>query len=231
MKYLGGKFRIRKQIAAHIQPYVTQRYFEPFCGSAWVGEIIQAPKRIFSDSHPELIALWNAILNGWHPPEYISEEEYKRLKDGGGPPYLRGFVGFGCSFSGKWFGGYARDPHSDRSYASNTRNQFIKRRNLFSGSTFINWDYRDVFSLLHEGDVVYCDPPYFGTTGYKGTDPFDHNLFWENCRTAAQSGVKIFVSEYTAPDYAKCVLEMPTKTSLHTDKGVAQDRIERLFTI
>ncbi len=143
---------------------------------------------------------------------------------------MRGFVGFGCSYSGKWFGGYARNGRG-RNYAGSARNELIKRRNLFSGSIFINWDYRDVFSLLHEGDVVYCDPPYFGTTGHKGTDPFNHNLFWENCRTAAQSGVRLFISEYSAPPDFKCVLEIPTRTGIRTNERSAQDRIERLFTL
>jgi DNA adenine methylase len=248
MHYLGGKFRIRKQVAAAIQPFVTERYFEPFCGSAWVGELIQAPVRVFSDSHPELIALWNAVLLGWHPPEHVSEQEYGRLKDGGGPPHLRGFVGFGCSYSGKWFGGYARNSRGDnyagqasrslvsrtggeRNYAGNARNQLIGRSGNFANSHFLNFDYRDIFSLLRPGDVAYCDPPYRGTTRYKGVGDFDHDEFWSHCRATAQSGVHLFISEYSAPKDFKCALEIPTRTGIRTNERSAQDRVERLFTL
>jgi DNA adenine methylase len=230
MRYIGGKFRLRNQIAGFIQPYVTERYFEPFCGSAWVGERIVAPVRVFSDSHPELIALWNAVMMGWHPPEKVSELGYKMAMAGFGEPYLRGFIGFGCSYSGKWFGGYARD-NSGRNYAGNARSQLIKRRPRFAGSHFVQFDYREILSLTKPGDVVYCDPPYRGTTGYDGIEKFDHDEFWETCRATAYSGVRIFISEYQAPPDFTCVLEMPTRTSLRTKESSGQDRIERLFSL
>lgn len=57
--------------------------------------------------------------------------------------------------------------------------------------------YEDV--ELKEGDVVYADPPYEGT--YQGfTVEFDHERFWNWCRCQAKLGVKVFVSEYNAPE-------------------------------
>lgn len=230
MRYLGGKFRLRNQIAGFIQPYVRERYFEPFCGSAWVGEKIEAPVRVFSDVHPQLIALWNAVMLGWVPPENVSEEEHREARRGFGEQYLRGFIGFGCSYSGHWFHGYARDK-SGRNYAGNARSQLLKRKSGFSGAAFLDWDYREVFSLLKPGDVVYCDPPYLGMTSYDGTEPFDHGTFWGSCRGAADRGALIFVSEYQAPPDIPCVLEMPTRTSIRTNDRAAQNRVEKLFLV
>jgi len=248
MHYLGGKFRLRNQIAGFIQPYVKARYFEPFCGSAWVGEKIEAPIRVFSDVHPQLIALWNAVMLDWVPPERVSEEEYQLAMRGHGEDYWRGFIGFGCSYSGKWFGGYARNGRGDnyasqarnsfmkrangeRNYAGNARSQLLKRKSGFGGATFLNWDYREVFSLLKPGDVVYCDPPYLGTTSYDGTEPFDHGTFWDSCRGATDRGALVFVSEYQAPPDIPCVLEMPTRTSIRTNDRAAQNRVEKLFLV
>ena len=51
---------------------------------------------------------------------------------------------------------------------------------------------------FREGDVVYCDPPYQGTTAADYyTDGFDNNKFWEWVRTR---DYPVYVSEYNAPD-------------------------------
>ena len=40
---------------------------------------------------------------------------------------------------------------------------------------------------FREGDVVYCDPPYQGTTAADYyTEEFDHDKFWEWIRTQKQ---------------------------------------------
>jgi len=50
------------------------------------------------------------------------------------------------------------------------------------------------------GIVVYCDPPYANTTGYKGAPPFDHAVFWRRAVEWARAGAVVYVSEYRAPD-------------------------------
>ena len=52
---------------------------------------------------------------------------------------------------------------------------------------------------FREGDVVYCDPPYQGT-GAAYCKDFDHERFWNWVRCKARLGVKVFVSEYNAPE-------------------------------
>jgi len=51
--------------------------------------------------------------------------------------------------------------------------------------------------------LVYCDPPYRGSTGYDGW--FDSRAFWQWCRDKTREGHTVFVSEYKAPPDFECV--------------------------
>ena len=57
-----------------------------------------------------------------------------------------------------------------------------------------NKSYLDV--ELHDGDVIYCDPPYAGTAKYS-KDGFNHAEFWQWVRDCPHC---VIVSEYSAPD-------------------------------
>ena len=107
MRYLGGKHRLAK----HILPIILknrkegQYYVEPFLGAANTFCKVQDPK-IGSDNNKYLIAMWMALQEGWEPPSEVPEELYiyvNNNKEENLP--LTAFVGFGCSFSGKFFGG------------------------------------------------------------------------------------------------------------------------------
>ena len=80
--------------------------------------------------------MWKALQNGWIPPNDISEEEYKYIRENKNENMaLTSFVGFGCSFAGKWFGGYARS-NDKRNYAKMAKNSLNKKIiNLY------NWFY------------------------------------------------------------------------------------------
>lgn len=83
-----------------------------FCGSCAV-EAKLAPyfkKVICNDAHPYLMEMWKALQQGWEPPDIVTEAEYQYIKaHKDEDPALTAFVGFGCTFGAKWFGGYARD--------------------------------------------------------------------------------------------------------------------------
>ena len=52
--------------------------------------------------------MWKELQKGWITPDIITKEDYYYIKENKDEkPYLTGFVGFGCSFGGKWFGGLA----------------------------------------------------------------------------------------------------------------------------
>lgn len=221
MQYLGGKNRIGKKIATYLEAIRGDReYLEPFVGGAWVLQEISG-RRTASDSNEALITMYLALQDGWIPPEEVSESmyaEYKLKQDATDP--MTAFIGIGCSFGGKWFGGYARS--GDRDYCHNARNSLIKQLPKIKDVLF---KYRDYHNWIPYNCLVYCDPPYEGTTGYK--DKFDTASFWETMRKWSENNI-VIVSEYKAPTDFKCVLEIPTKTDMHV-AGVQEARIEKLF--
>lgn len=117
MQYLGGKVRLAKYIASEIVQHIPigGTYVEPFCGGCAVAVKVAQwrpdVKIICNDLHPYLIALLKGVAEGtFTPPDSLSEEEYKYIKTHKDEnPALTGFAGFGCSFMGCWWGGYARN--------------------------------------------------------------------------------------------------------------------------
>ena len=111
MRYFGGKQRISKQLSQYLNSQLkdNQPFVDLFCGSCNViSKIDDNRLRIANDKHKYLIAMWKALQDGWLPPDKISREEYVFIRDNkDDSPYLAGFVGFACSFAGRWFEGYA----------------------------------------------------------------------------------------------------------------------------
>lgn len=205
-------------------------YWEPFCGSCNVLSRIEAPLRVASDAHTDLILLWQAVQQGWLPPERVSEEEYRAFRHMP-PSALRGFIGFGCSYSGKWFGGYARDKKGSN-YAAISRRSIIKQAPTFEGVRFFNTTYQDVDTekLLRFGrTLVYCDPPYAGSTSDYAEGRFDSEAFWDWVR-ALSPYAAVFVSEYNAPEDFVTVWQRDVITCMHGKSGKNLARVEKLFT-
>lgn len=224
MQYFGGKHRIAKQIGAYLDRFEGP-YLEPFCGAAWVANTQLHRKRIIlSDACYPLIAMYKALAAGWIPPIKISEERYAELK--AGPPCAeQAFAGFGCSFAGKWFGGYARNKRdAPKVYANNARNSLAKMLSLWQKAEYISGDFA---AFDPTGFVIYCDPPYAGTTGYAAAGRWNPERFWQQVREWSLTNT-VFVSEYNAPDDFDCVLEIATKTEIRTANG-REPRSEKLF--
>jgi DNA adenine methylase len=137
---------------------------------------------------------------------------------------MTAFAGYGCSYGGKFFGGYARGAPG-RSYASNARNSLLKKFAQCSSVIFARRDYRSLSP--GRAFLVYCDPPYAETTGYAATGAFDSSEFWETARRWSRAGARVLVSEYTAPEDFTCVWSTETRTDMH-GAGRA-GRVERLF--
>ena len=239
MQYFGGKSRLVKHLKPIIEaelgrPEVTH-YWEPFVGGGSVFcNIVTDKIKVASDACAPLIALWEHGQAGGSVPTEVSESEYAAAKRGECEPWRQAFIGFACSFGGKWFGGYARDTRGGN-YALQGHNSLLnKARPLKTNDVFVSLDYRACVSLLcdQEGDgmaVVYCDPPYAGTTGYSAVAPWDVGDFWEQCRYMAQQHI-VLVSEYQAPADVPCVFERAVKTEIRS-RTTRLDRVERLFRL
>lgn len=180
-----------------------------------------------ADLSPDVVALWREAANGWQPPTDISEAEYQRMKSDPVPSAYRGFIGFGCSYGGKWFGGYARGGynadgtprnHQAESARAVTRVGAAIANATLNGTRVQERGY-DATPLV-PGTAIYCDPPYRTTEGYKAVEDFDSDAFWEWIRKASEEGVDVFVSEYSAPeDFERVWQSGKLKTLATTDQG------------
>ena len=200
-------------------------WVEPFVGGANMIDKVNG-KRIGNDSHKYLVALLKALQKGWVPPTEISKENYYDIKNYPDKytDELVGFVGFLCSFGGKWWGGYACNK-KNYNYADSGSRVLTKQAKNFAGIEFICGNYLEM--TIPQNSLIYCDPPYRGTTKYK--DTFDSNAFWQWCRDMSKKNV-VFVSEYKAPDDFICVWEGEVKTNFASQRdGATHKAVEKLF--
>lgn len=232
MKYMGSKARHAKEFLPLIlkKRGFLQYYVEPFMGGCNSLDKVRG-RRIGSDNNPYLVALFDAVVNqGWKPPEDISESFYQKVKDNpeSYDSPLVGFVAFGCSYSGKFWGGYARgnaNNGSPRNYARESRANILRQAPLLKGVRFSCCSYEKL--PIPKNSIIYCDIPYEGTTRY--ANEFDHSKFWKWADLQLKNGHNLFVSEYQAPKSWKCIWEKTVNSSLTANTGSKQG-IERLFT-
>ncbi len=229
MQYLGGKGKIAKQLAAFIAPAIRKRgvYVEPFVGGASVVSQIECPIRLVSDANPALITMWKAACSGWRPPTVVTEVDYNRVKAIQDPcDPLTAFVGFGCSFGGKWFAGYARNKMGNN-YAAQAAASIQKKVEKLKGVRWATGNYLDMDYPTN--CVIYCDPPYANTTSYSATKVFNHDEFWEFCRRKTRAGHLIAVSEYEAPSDFIAMITIETKLNMQSKETTKPLRLEKLF--
>lgn len=232
MQYLGGKARLAKALVPYIHAELTKpgvtAYYEPFMGGGNVFCKVQTPlPKYGSDLHPELMALWTHVQAGGELPTVVTEADYTAARRGEGEAWWRGFVGFGCSFGGKWMGGFARGDNN-RNYAMNARNGLNKFRSKLVGATLLCSHFQ-VATMWADHAVIYCDPPYAQTTGYQ-RGGFEHAFFWDWARAIAEHNI-VLVSEYTAPEGVPCIAELPKKMGLRSKAAGQEVRTERLFRL
>jgi len=211
MKYLGGKNKIARYIADFIKdiidPTMVDGYLEPFCGSlAITVRMIDYKKVLASDIHSDLIKLWKEVKkNTFVPPKTLSESEWKNIKTYPSPSAMKAFAGFGCSFGGKFFGGYAQKYTNGKkeNYLKAATNSINKIRPLIENVKFYNKDYK---KWRPKNMLIYCDPPYVSgkfpvkyRTGVKKYSDFDNKKFWDAMRKWSKKNY-VFISEQNAPD-------------------------------
>lgn len=226
MQYFGGKSRIKNHIVHYLESIRlnNQIYIEPFVGG---GSIISSMsgERYGYDKHPYLIAMYKELQKGWIPPTNLTKEEYEKAKNGEYEDYLTGFIGFGCSFAGKWFGGYAKNKRGDN-FCLNSHNAILRKMKTMQEIQFECKDYRE---LNPKGALIYCDPPYQGTTQYgKIVGEFDSNEFWNKVKNWSKENT-VVVSEYDAPEDFITVWQKDVKTEIRNKENKREDRIERMF--
>lgn len=248
MRYIGGKSKVAREIEGAILNSVNERtrYVEPFIGGGSVFARL-APhfdEALCGDVSLDLMLMWQQVFSGtWAPPERLTEPEWQALRTAEASP-LRAFAGFGGSFGGKWFRGYARGgiraDGSPRNHQGESARAVMKIASAVALAPSVlarHADYREWD--IRQGDVVYCDPPYAASTdwdvnadrAYSHFPNFDIDDFWAVAKEWSEGGAHVFVSSYEAPEGWDCIWEKEKRVTLKrtTDTGGRQTMTERLF--
>ena len=233
MKYMGSKARIAKDILPIIlrDRGINQCYVEPFAGGMNTMCLVGG-MRIANDNNYFLIEMWRKLLNGWIPQK-ISRDQYHDIKNNKEdyPAHVVGWVGFCCSYCGVWFGSFAGETTTKlgttRDYQREAINNVIKQLGGLRFAVIESHDYREL--AIPPKSVIYCDPPYAGTSHY--ASKFDNDAFWCWARAKANDGHTVFVSEYGAPVDFECVWEKKLSSSLSANGVTGGNKwsTEKLF--
>ena len=234
MKYMGSKNRIAKYILPimlkEMQDKGHTTWVEPFVGgSNMIDKVPSNYRRIGCDLNEHTIAAMLGIRDFVDQfPESVTEEMYKNIK-GTSPHPINSWIRYACSFSGKFDNGYARDK-TNRNYANEQRNSALKQSSSIKNVEFICCSYLDLTDSI-TSSLIYCDPPYQGTTGYK-TGAFNHEEFFDWCRKMKAKGNSVFVSEYNAPEDFELVWQGEIKTNFSSQRKEATHKaVEKLFKV
>jgi len=232
VKYIGSKQRIFKKILPIIlkDRVKNQVYVEPFLGGANSMQYVSG-NRIAGESNQYIVEMWQALLSGWKPLR-INKKEYCEIRKNpkNFSPKLVGWVGIACSYSGKWFGGFAgkvKTLKGYRNYQEEAFKNLEKQLPLLKGVNIFHSDYKKLY--IPDKSIIYCDPPYNGTLKYK--DDFDSEVFWAWCREKTICGHKVYISEYKAPNDFICIWNQEVKSSLSANgkAGCSKKSIEKLW--
>jgi DNA adenine methylase len=238
MKYMGSKSRHAKEILPIIlaDRKQGQWYVEPFVGGANVIDKVDG-NRLGADINPYVIAMLDALADGWLPPKDIDKptyDKYRKMYYAGdmSDAHLTGYIGVNGSYNGRFYdGGYAgvvtTKNGKTRNYPAEAQANVIKQAANICGVKFVCSSYLEL--KIPPKSIIYCDPPYAGTKEYRESD-ISHDVFWQWCRNKASDGHTVFVSEYNAPYDFICVWEKTVNSSLTANTG-SKKATEKLFTL
>lgn len=226
--YLGGKHRQGPAIAEQVEKLRGDRrlYVEPFHGM--MGSASAVARRLpdmeleLSDANPYLVRTWEALLGeGWEPPknltmaEYLAYRERYRAKD---PTLLddpmTAYVGFGFSFSARFFSAPARAKRGadaliyEHLEEAPARRSTFRKRDALLGAAGIAVGCRDYQQATgFENAVVYLDPPYFGRIGQGAGFEAKEEEFFAYCEALADParGNVVLVSAFEVYDGCEVV--------------------------
>ena len=239
IKYMGSKLRISKYIVPIIQDYIDKnkciRYYEPFVGGANIIDKIKCKNKYASDNNEYLIELYNNLDKINDIPDFITKAHYSEVRDCFNkkldtyPKWYIGAIGFLASYNGRFFdGGYAGIVHTkvgkNRNYFDEAKRNLIKQIPNLIDINFNFMDYGNCNDISNY--VIYCDPPYQGTTKYNTSKNFNTNTFWDWVRDKSKNNI-VIVSELKAPNDFECIWEQEVTRTVDNTKRI--NSIEKLF--
>ena len=187
MKYMGSKNRIAKYIVTILEESFKKNncidFIDTCVGGANLIDKVKFTNNLYAyDINEYLISMFIELQSGWIP-NLITKEQYKHIKDNKElyPKHIVGWAGVACSYSGKWFGGYAGETKTKINTVRNYQNEAIKNiEQQILNLKNVVFKCDSLFNLNPKNkSLIYCDIPYKNTTGYK--DEFNHEKFYKWC--------------------------------------------------
>jgi site-specific DNA-adenine methylase len=163
--------------------------------------------------------------SGEHPS--ITEEEYKILRANPGKDQLRAaYAAFTYSYNGKYFGGYVGS--KERNYPAERKRYYnrLHDNTVFQEATIKQGSYTMYNSQNTKGALIYCDPPYEDTEGYR--NEFNSGDFWDWARKMSKANI-VLVSEYKAPSDFVCLGQHSKRQTVAAKTNKTRKRLESVF--
>ena len=251
MRYLGGKGKIGRRLADAILTDMSVKRFGhvlELCagGGNMTYRLADRAAHVTAvEAHKGLVEMHSKVQSGWVPPTVVTRDEHAAAIDP--TDSLHAFIRFACSFSGVWGSGYienlpaqtkitrerGKSPRvmnvGPQSWAADTSRLLVKARRAN-----VTWVHGDALTCDVPGgvDVVYIDPPYEGTTGYRCVARAVPGAWWRRAVQIAATGVPVYMSEASGPPEgvsARLVLSHALgQRRMHTGSA---ERIELLWRV
>lgn len=188
----------------------TGKWIEPFLGTGVVAFNSGFKKAILNDINPHVINFYKSVQDGTITPSEVKrflkrEGEKLSTAEEDGYVYFRtvrdrfnkhfdpldllflsraGFNGMmRFNGSGSWNIPFCKKPNRfAQSYTTKIVNQVAGIKAVIGdGWTFTSKNFSDIIPLAQEGDIIYCDPPYYGryVDYYNGWKERDEELLFK----------------------------------------------------
>ncbi|EOY4357699.1 DNA adenine methylase [Cronobacter sakazakii] len=227
LKWVGSKARLMPLLLPHLPE--GPRLVEPFAGSCAVMMNTDYDEYLIADVNPDLVNLYKMMayrtdellgelellfgagMQGDADSQatffYAVRETFNLAACGGGNDRLEAAAQF-LYLNRHCFNGlcrYNRRGHFNVPFGKYKKpyfpaNEIRAFAEKAKRATFITASYSETLSMVREGDVVYCDPPYLteaaNFTAYHGTgfNHMDHGRLARKLRKLAVKGVPVVAS-------------------------------------
>jgi DNA adenine methylase len=232
MNYMGSKRRCAKWLIPYIQEQIDENavecYWEPLGGANAIDKV-RCNRRVYSDANRYVVALLAHVAEtgGEDLPERVTLEDYRSAKDRPEehPDWWVGLLGM-CSYRNKFFGGFSGNASNGTNCPKQLMDGLKKQAALLKGIEFVHSDYRDI--EFPKGCLIYCDPPYRGTTGYwRGLSKFDHEEYYAWVRRLSMDHI-VLCSESWMPEDFDVVAEGEVRSQVGVVRAPQTERLFRL---
>ncbi|MCB0538333.1 MAG: Dam family site-specific DNA-(adenine-N6)-methyltransferase [Bacteroidetes bacterium] len=212
-----------------ILPNKNGKWIEPFLGTGVVAFNMGFKNALLNDTNPHIIRLYQEIQNETITPQIVKsylEREGETLKNAGDSGYdhfrfikdrfnkkpnsldfiflsRAGFNGMmRFNKKGEWNIPFCKKPERfAQAYITKIVNQVAKVSHAIKPEwKFTNKQFSEIIPLADKGDIIYCDPPYYGryVDYYNGWSEDDEELLFNQLK---ETESKFILSTWHHNDY------------------------------